>query len=295
MVSVIFTYLVLINIIFRKIKYIFTILLLLNSNFLNAGNEEGNLVKAEIFTTSDIVRLGDEFYIGIRFTVRNGWHIYWLNPGDSGIPTTIEWDVPEGVAVSRIYWPPPHIFEFSGMYNFGYTGTVIIPVKIKIGNTITSPVKITAKVTWLACKEKCIPGNAITSVLINTDSIKRTFNKKNKQHIERALSTMPATSGDWKFSAIKKGNSVAINIETPEWINKELKYIDFIPYAEGIFSTEPGKLTKNSGKLYTLELKLDQYRSVDPKFVEAILNTGINWQKGSENKRLYIKIPVIIN
>jgi DsbC/DsbD-like thiol-disulfide interchange protein len=277
------------------IKKTVILLLLLQACIISLrAEDESKLVKVELISGKESVNPGDEFYVAARFKIAKHWHIYWINPGDAGLPTTIEWNLPEGIEVKEIYWPSPNKYKFGEFYNFGFGDDVIVPVRFAVKNFNAKSVRITANASWLVCREKCIPGNGSASIEINFDENTK-INKKNKQLIDNALLGMPVKSDEWKFHAKLRDQFIELEIIAPDWFQNEIKNVDLFPFAEGTFSTEILKITKTSGSSYKLVIKLDQYRIADPKNFEAIINAGINWHKNKNNKNLYINIPITTN
>src|SRR5580704_14735645 len=80
------------------------------------------LVKPELFALEDALEPGSTLWVDVHFTIASGWHIYWTNPGDSGLPTTIDWTLPENFHAGAIFWPVPQRFVEGGIANYGYTG-----------------------------------------------------------------------------------------------------------------------------------------------------------------------------
>lgn len=117
------------------------------------------IAKAQLLLHAPQVKQGEPITAGVLFTMPEGWHIYWQNPGDSGIPTTLTWTVPEGIQASEIEWPLPERIETSGLVNYGYGEKVILPVNLTpLRDNISGPVKV--KADWLVCKDICIPESA---------------------------------------------------------------------------------------------------------------------------------------
>lgn len=117
------------------------------------------LAKAQLLLHAPAVKAGKPIAAGVLFTMQPGWHIYWQNPGDSGIPTSLKWEVPEGITVGDIQWPLPERIETSGLVNYGYGEKVILPVSLTpLSDNISGPIKVNAE--WLVCKDICIPESA---------------------------------------------------------------------------------------------------------------------------------------
>ena len=105
-------------------------------------------------------------WVGLRMRHDPGWHTYWKNPGDAGLPTKIEWTLPEGWSASGINWPAPERLQVGPLGSYGYEGDAVLPVKLfpPSGWDAKTPVKIAAHANWLVCKEQCVPESADLSL-----------------------------------------------------------------------------------------------------------------------------------
>lgn len=118
-------------------------------------------VKAELVTQFSSAQPGSSFEVGVRLIQQSGWHTYWSTPGDTGLPTAIEWSLPKGWSAGAIQWPTPKLFIQGDIVNFGYEGNVLLPVTISIPkDTPDGSYSIEASISWLMCAEQCIPGSA---------------------------------------------------------------------------------------------------------------------------------------
>ena len=89
-----------------------------------------------------------------------GWHTYWKNPGDAGSATRIAWTLPPGVSAGEIQWPLPHKLPPAEVTTYGYEDEVVLLVPLKLEtNVIPGALNLSAKVSWLECKDSCIPAN----------------------------------------------------------------------------------------------------------------------------------------
>jgi DsbC/DsbD-like thiol-disulfide interchange protein len=102
---------------------------------------------------------GKPFWVGLRMRHETGWHTYWKNPGDAGMPTRIDWILPTGWTAGGIAWPAPERIQIGQLASYGYQGDAVLPVKLfpPEGWNANTPVRIEAKANWLVCKEVCIP------------------------------------------------------------------------------------------------------------------------------------------
>ena len=101
---------------------------------------------------------GKPVWLGLQIEHQPHWHTYWKNPGDSGLPTTLAWQLPAGVTAGEIAWPTPKKLPVGPLVNYGYEGKLLLPVPVTVGPAFAAnqlDVKLTAQ--WLVCKDVCIP------------------------------------------------------------------------------------------------------------------------------------------
>jgi thiol:disulfide interchange protein DsbD len=101
---------------------------------------------------------GKSAWLGLKLEHIPHWHTYWKNAGDSGLPTTLSWTLPDGVTAGDIDWPVPAKLPIGPLLNYGYEGTVLLPVPL----TLTQPIagdtlKVKLRADWLVCEVECIP------------------------------------------------------------------------------------------------------------------------------------------
>lgn len=102
----------------------------------------------------------DGALIGIHFILEKGWHIYWINPGDSGQPPTLHWTLPAGVAAGDIEWPQPERLQTSPtIADYGYKDEVVLLVPLRLPEKILKA-EIALDAKWLICREVCLSDHA---------------------------------------------------------------------------------------------------------------------------------------
>ena len=123
-------------------------------------------VRAELVANApDGVSPGAPVWLGLRIAHQPEWHTYWKNAGDSGLPTELAWTLPAGVSAGDIAWPVPKKIPVGTLANYGYEGTVLLPVPLTVApdfrppSALTGPQTITVrlKASWLVCRQECIP------------------------------------------------------------------------------------------------------------------------------------------
>jgi thiol:disulfide interchange protein DsbD len=133
-----------------------------------AGPVRVGPAEAELISEQRAVVPARPFWVALRLKADPGWHTYWRNPGDSGLPTTIRWELPAGFKLGPIQWPYPQVLDTLGIATYGYQGEVAFQVQIAPPTNLPagSPVTLRARAEWLVCREECIPGSAELALVL---------------------------------------------------------------------------------------------------------------------------------
>ncbi|MDQ8202392.1 thioredoxin family protein [Pelagicoccus sp. SDUM812003] len=126
------------------------------------GTVKTEHVEAELVSEVATVVPGQSFDVALRLKMDPHWHVYWINPGDTGLAPQIEWNLPEGFEVGELRFPAPHKIPWPPLVSYGYEGelfllaTVSAPQDLEVGSTV----RLEGAASWLVCEEACIPGDA---------------------------------------------------------------------------------------------------------------------------------------
>jgi thiol:disulfide interchange protein DsbD len=150
------------------IAYVFALAALLGgwATAASASPPADELVQAELIAEPAAIKPAEPFWVGLRLRIKQHWHVYWRNPGDSGEAVSINWRLPLGFSASPIAWPTPQRIPIAHLVNFGYEGETTLLARITPPAALASaaPIDILADVTWLVCEKECIPGEASLSL-----------------------------------------------------------------------------------------------------------------------------------
>ena len=118
-----------------------------------------DLVQTQLLSDVGAVAPGSTFHIAVRYRIAPHWHIYWNNPGDSGVAPGISIEAPEGFEVGNILWPRPQVFRGKDEVTYGYEKEVLLIVPVKAPEQIQEPtVTFEVALDWLVCKKVCLMG-----------------------------------------------------------------------------------------------------------------------------------------
>ncbi len=125
------------------------------------GPVKAQHLTAELVSLAPTITAGGTVQAGLVLTLEEHWHVYWINAGDSGEPPHIQWTLPAGITAGPMQFPIPSRLPLGPLMDFGYEDTAAFPVQLTAASSVKpGPVHLDAQITWLVCREVCIPGKA---------------------------------------------------------------------------------------------------------------------------------------
>ena len=153
-------------------------------------------------------------WVGLQITHAPEWHTYWKNAGDSGMPTELQWTLPPGVMAGDIAWPLPKKIPIGHLANYGYEGTVLLPVPLIITpeykpGVLADALDVKLKATWLVCRKECIPQDGEFALKIPL----RSSTALNGAAFDAALKSQPAdVAGAHQVALKDDGKRLAVRV-----------------------------------------------------------------------------------
>lgn len=241
-------------------------------------------VSAEIRAEKTSAQPQTETWIGLRLNIIPRWHVYWLNPGDSGLPTKVQWTLPDGWEISDIQWPIPSRIKLLPLVNFGFDGDVLFGFKLKIPKDASGKKVISAKASWLVCKESCIPEKADLDFTVDVSphapmknpwSI--SFDLLRGQQPQKNILQASIKAEDDKFNLVVSDEQKIL----------ENKKLDFFPYDSQILKTDDVE-SKREGNSVTLQLNKSDPFNAEAKSLRGILVT----EEAALKKSFEVDLPL---
>jgi len=210
-------------------------------------------VEASLVGENISVRPATPFLVAITFRIGPGWHIYWSNPGDTGLPTTIAWDLPKGFHASEIMWPVPQRFISLGLASYGYEDEVSLLTRITPPTSVP-PGKVTfhAHVGWLACRVECRPGETDLSLSLPVGSGTPIADTRSAVLLKEAASALPAAVPGARFSSSMQGNRLVLRADGLSVASAATIY--FVPSAAGILAEGAAQNARVAASSLTVEM-----------------------------------------
>lgn len=160
---------------------------------------------------------GSTLWIALRFQLDEGWHVYWQNPGDSGSPPALRWQLPDGVRAGAIEWPAPERIPAGTLVNYGYENGVVLPIPLRLAPSLKPGRVITVgvQVKWLVCKDLCVPGQGRLDLRLPLVDADRAEVAAWKRLIDQARARVPGPApADWQANARSTPDTFIVTIDT---------------------------------------------------------------------------------
>jgi DsbC/DsbD-like thiol-disulfide interchange protein len=174
----------------------------------------------ELIAEQNTAAPGKPLWVGLLFRLDPGWHIYWQNPGDSGEPPRVEWQLPSGFSAGAIRWPVPVRLVDGSVVDYGYQSQVLLMAPIE-AHASAMP-SLSADVKYIVCREMCIPGKAHLALATPSGNDAAQWQTLFEQTRQQLPKPVPAA---WKVSAESHGNQFILTVRGAS----ELRSASFFP------------------------------------------------------------------
>ena len=252
---------------------------------LQAAPADGKKVSAKLISEVSHIEPGSTFWVGVSYSLAPHWHLYWKNPGDSGLPPDITWDLPSGLSTGDIVWPYPLYIEMGGLASFGYETSLLLMVPIQASEDVKNLTDITLKATtrWLVCETVCLPGDQDVSLTLpvasgpadlSTDATE--FSKTRKQ-LPLDLPSSGITASLTADSVVLSIPASALNTDTPS--------LRFFPGDETTYQNTAKQTLDTSEKGLTLTLLLNTHQEAPPARLSGTLVADSDYWAGQDGRR----------
>jgi thiol:disulfide interchange protein DsbD len=214
-------------------------------------------VKVKLVSEYDSIQPGAIIWVGIHEKMEPEWHTYWKNPGESGAPTQIKWNLPKGFEPGPIVWPAPHKIEVPPVVSYGYEDEVLLMVPIKTPSHLKAgqKIRLAATVEWLECKDVCIPGTTEVQLQLPVIEKPPAINSIWADKFLKAREQLPTPIKDWKIRVEDRQDTYVIQIDPPANFNDILKTIYFYPEELRVINYSAPQILKRSSQTYSLKIE----------------------------------------
>lgn len=252
---------------------------------LVAGQVRSGHAEAELLAKSTGYQPGEPVLLGIRLRPDEGWHSYWVNPGESGMPTRVKWKLPEGWTAGELRFPVPIRFTTGGLPGYGYEGEVVIPVELTPGANSTGRVSLSAELSWLTCTdEACVPGDAGLSLTLEEGG---SGVGQGAGELARGIEALPVALDGATLEVSRKGEDLALEVRLPA--GQDATGCQVFPATPSVVDdSKPIVLSGGDGR-WTAEVAINEYAEGDPEELALVLAGGglkrplrLEWRRSAQ-------------
>ena len=240
----------------------------------------------QLVSEQSSIQPGRPLWVGLQFQLEPGWHIYWTNPGDSGEPPQVKWNLPPGFQAGPLHWPIPRRIEDHSLIDFGYQNQVLLPLAITppARRGQEAEVRLNATVNWLVCREICVPARADLSLRLPVkNGPPQPASTLMRSLFAKARAELPQPAPKfWKVTATLDGRFWVLNVDAGK---PESQAIFFPLEPNQIEDTAPQKAIPSSRGIRLEMVKSDQMLK-PPSRLAGVLE----WAEG---QGYFIEAPVI--
>lgn len=240
--------------------------------FLNASAKEP-IAKAEWIPAETDITEGESIRTIIRMTVSEGWHTYWVNPGEGGMKLSLKAELPEGWQLGTLQYPVPKRFTTGALVGFGYEGVIDFPL------TLTPPAgasgelpPLEATLAWLTCNdESCVPGKAVLALPATTDA----------EAVATAYEKLPLPLEGAQLSADFNGAEASLSLILPGDSDLDPALWEIFPITPNVLdpASKPRFTQQDSSSPWIASAPKSEYLSGTPEKLEILLISpeGKSW------------------
>jgi thiol:disulfide interchange protein DsbD len=231
---------------------------------------------------------GATVWLGLQLTHAPDWHTYWKNSGDSGLPTELQWTLPPGVSAGPIAWPTPRKFPIGPLANYGYNGTVLLPVPLTIDPSFSGrEIDVKLYAAWLVCRKECIPEEGNFSMRLPVEG----STAINGFAFDDAFKAAPVeqVAGDSTVQPQAKQLQIDLAGLPAAWRGQTL---EFFPEVTGLI--EPGSPWEQSwsGERWRASVPLSPYLSDNPALLPLVVALADAPGEGPGSAGVRLEVPV---
>jgi thiol:disulfide interchange protein DsbD len=251
--------------------------------------------EAQLVSEVSSIQPGTTFTVGVHFELDPGWHNYWQNAGDSGLPTTIEWTLPAGFQAGEIQWPIPHRIVAFPLVDYGYSDEVTLlvdltaPADLEAGTTV----RLEAFVDWLICETICLPAFAELDLELPVQDAEPSPDPTWASVIRTTREGLPTTVDGITVSAEVTDEGYRLTATSTEGATLPDSVYFFAGQSSVLDHAAPQVLTRTGGSL-SLDLRGSAYASRPSSVLRGVLHAedGGQWDAGSGITGLRVEASV---
>ena len=254
-----------------------------------------NFSPIEVKLVSDQLSIqpGQPFTIGIYQSIRPGYHTYWKNAGTVGLPSAVEWKLPQGFVASQIFWPTPEISKMADYSVWGYHNEALLLTVITPPKEFPTgvPIEIVGETSWMCCGKQCHPGYKTLTLNLTTTAVSNP-NSDWVIPFQKTRNAQPRAFEAWSVKASRIEDHYALQLTTDAPIPaSQSNQLRFFGYHRQVSSAKPQR-TERIENGYILHLEHEEFSGEDRKTLSGIVTSATDWNPDFPTSPLLIDTPL---
>ena len=247
-------------------------LLMISALSFTASRAQPGRAGVEWITSSATAEPGKPVQTAIRMTHDDGWHSYWINPGEAGMPTAATWKLPPGWKCSGLEFPAPIRFLSGGLAGYGYEGTVLFPVTLTPPADFKGSAQLGVTLTWLACSEEgCVPGERELHLDLRAGGHAAT---EHEAAIRKARQMLPKARDGIRLEVVPKEDRLALSIPGNSTPVGNLEACHVYPATPEVIDPQADIRFRKDGGRWIADAPLGEFAKKPVKHLTLVLQGG---------------------
>lgn len=185
------------------------------------------VTSVELICATRALPAGGEAQLGLRFRLAPDWHLYWTNPGDSGLAPGLSWELPPGFRAGPARFPPPHRIDLTGLTCYGYADELFLVVPVTVPADASGDATLAVTVNWMTCADICVEGEARLSLTLPV-AAEAPPDPRREAAFASAAAALPRPAPAGAFSAAHEGGDIVLRVHRRA---ERAEFFDFDPLA----------------------------------------------------------------
>lgn len=234
------------------------------------AQDAAGLVKAGLLAEPASIAPGEPFTVGIKLSMKEHWHTYWRNPGDSGEPTQVTWKLPRGFVAGELEWPTPSLIRVGPVASFGYEGDTILLTRITPPRNVRSgtTVNLAADIAYLVCEKICIPGEVSVSLVLPVSE--RSASSPANAIFDAARSKLPQPS-PWRATFSTDTEAITLFLRAQGVQGDAIRAVRFFPYDNTLIENAAQQVLRTDGQETRISIERSQIAKSIPQRIDGVL------------------------
>lgn len=254
--------------------------------------QTGN-AEMELISENETIQPGERFWIGVRMDMRDGWYVYYRNPGDSGIPLMTNWLHDKDFRIGDIQWPYPVWIDVgAGLASYGYYGDVLFMMEATAPSDLEpgSEYTLKAEADYLICEKVCIPEYQEIELTLGVTDGEVDYNEKWLPYFAETRSKLPVEPDYWKAEASVSGNEITLRLTTDAFELPEYSEVIYFANEQGEIENAKKPSFRQEGQTLYISMQKSSYKSDDVTRLWGLVYNADGWDESGEIKAITVDL-----